>query len=156
MRLAMFQPDIAQNMGTLMRLSACMGICIDIIEPCGFLWNDKKLQRAGMDYLHHVHYTRHTSWEAFQDFVHDNGYRMVLLTTKAPTAYTDFTFSPTDILVLGQESCGVPESVHGAVDARLVIPMDGDMRSINIATAGAMVLGEGLRQTKWCTSKGIV
>ena len=151
MRLAMYQPDIAQNMGTLMRLSACMNVHIDIIEPCGFLWNDKKLKRSGMDYLNHVQYHRHISWQVFLDFVTKNAYRTVLLTTKSHTPYTQFTFTDQDILLLGQESCGVPEHIHQTVDARVLIPMQGTMRSINIATAGAMVLGESLRQTRWNT-----
>ncbi len=149
MRLAMYQPDIAQNVGTLMRLSACMGVHMDIIEPCGFLWNDKKLKRSGMDYLHHVQYHRHTSWQAFLDFVDHIDHRIVLLTTQSPTPYTRCTFTDTDILLLGQESCGVPATVHQTAAVRLCIPMQGDMRSINIATAGAMVLGEALRQTRW-------
>lgn len=146
MRIAMFQPDIAQNAGTLMRLSACMGIGIDIIEPCGFLWNDNKLKRAGMDYIQKVNYKRHTSWNAFKDYSVNNNHRLILLTTKAEKSYTKFDFKENDILLLGQESCGVPQEVHNNVDGRVVIPMYGDFRSINIATAGAMVLGEALRQ----------
>ncbi len=151
MRLALYQPDIAQNMGTLMRLSACMSVQMDIIEPCGFLWNDKKLKRAGMDYLEHVQYHRHISWQAFFEYAQNHNHRIVLLTTKAQTPYTKFIFTNKDILLLGQESCGVPTTIHQVVDARLCIPMHGKMRSINIATAGAMVLGEALRQTRWVT-----
>ena len=147
MRLALFQPDIAQNCGTLMRLSACMGTPIDIIEPCGFLWNDNKLKRAGMDYLDSVDYTRHINWENFTEFAKENNHRVILLTTKADTPYTDFEFQPNDILLLGQESSGAPDFVHDWVNSRVVIPMYRDFRSINIATAGAMVLGEALRQT---------
>lgn len=149
MRLAMYQPDIAQNMGTLMRLSACMNIHMDIIEPCGFLWNDNKLKRSGMDYLDYVQYHRHNSWQAFIEYCTAKTYRIALLTTKARTPYIQFSFQKNDILLLGQESCGVPDMVHKTVDARLLIPMTKNMRSLNIATAGAMVLGEALRQTRW-------
>ena len=148
MRLALYQPDIPQNTGTLMRLSACMGIGIDIIEPCGFIWNDSKLKRAGMDYLDKVDYTRHLSWQHFMDFAKQNNKRIILLSTKAKESYLDFEFNQNDILLLGRESSGVPTEVHNTVDNRVIIPMTGDFRSINIATAGAMVLGEALRQTK--------
>ncbi|MGB1360752.1 MAG: tRNA (cytidine(34)-2'-O)-methyltransferase [Alphaproteobacteria bacterium] len=147
MRLALFQPDIAQNAGTLMRLSACMGIGIDIIEPCGFLWNDNKLKRAGMDYIDKVDYTRHINWDNFINFTKENNHRIILLTTKADTNYTDFEFQENDILLLGQESSGAPDFVHETAGGRVIIPMYSDFRSINIATAGAMVLGEALRQT---------
>jgi len=146
MRIALFQPDIAQNAGTLMRLSACMGVGIDIIEPCGFLWNDNKLKRAGMDYIQKVNYKRHINWNSFKDFNIDNNHRLILLTTKAENSYTKFNFKENDTLLLGQESCGAPQEVHNNVDGRVLIPMYSDFRSINIATAGAMVLGEALRQ----------
>ena len=147
MRLALYQPDIPQNTGTLMRLSACMNAPIDIIEPCGFLWNDAKLKRAGMDYLDKVDYTRHTSWKVFLEWATQNNHRIILLSTKASENYTKFEFQTNDILLLGRESSGVPENVHESVDGRVIIPMFGNYRSINIATAGAMVLGEALRQT---------
>ena len=151
MRLALFQPDIPQNTGTLIRLGACLGVPVDIIEPCGFLWRDAKLKRAGMDYLDLAEVSRHASWEAFR--AARAGSRMVLLTTKAAEPYTGFGFLPSDILVVGRESAGVPDAVHDAADARLIIPMRPGLRSLNVALAAAMVLGEALRQTAECTAR---
>jgi len=145
LRLALFEPDIPQNAGALIRLGACFGVAIDIIEPCGFLFDDARLRRAGMDYLQIAEVVRHTSWTAF---VRATTGRMILLTTKAEMAHTDFDFSSTDVLILGRESAGVPEHVHEAAAARLRIPMRRGLRSLNVALAGAMVLGEALRQTK--------
>jgi tRNA (cytidine/uridine-2'-O-)-methyltransferase len=144
MRLALFEPDIPQNTGTVLRLAACLGVGVDIIEPMGFVWSDRYLRRAGMDYLDHVDLARHSSWNSFRD---SNTHRLVLLTTKADACYTDFTFSAEDTLLLGRESAGVPESVQAAADARIKIPMAGGMRSLNVALAAAMVLSEALRQT---------
>jgi len=146
MRLALFEPDIPQNTGTILRLAACFGIGVDIIEPCGFVFSDRRLKRAGMDYLDQVELSRHDSWA---DFITDDDQnrRIVLLTTKAETCYTDFKFQPADILLLGRESAGVPEVVHEEVDARVTVPMSPEMRSLNIAVSAAMVLGEALRQT---------
>ena len=144
MRLALFQPDIPQNTGTLMRLAACFNLPVDIIEPCGFIFNDQKMRRAGMDYLDIVDYTRHDSWEKF--YARRQG-RIVLLTTKGSEPYQKFTFRNDDILLLGRESAGVPDFVHQAADARLRIPMRPETRSINVAVSGAIVLGEALRQT---------
>lgn len=144
MRLALYQPDIPQNAGSLMRLCACLGVPMDIIEPCGFLLTDRNFRRAGMDYRAGTDLTRHESWEAFRS---KTSGRLLLLTTKGAQPYAGFTFRPTDILILGRESAGVPEIVHDAADARLLIPMRPGMRSINVAQAGAMVLGEALRQT---------
>jgi tRNA (cytidine/uridine-2'-O-)-methyltransferase len=145
MRLALFEPDIPQNTGTLIRLGACLGVAIDIIEPCGFLWSESKLKRAGMDYLGQAEVNRHSSWQAFQ--AARSGARLLLLTTKAAEPYSGFAFQPADILLLGRESAGVPDAVHEAADARLVIPMRPGLRSLNVALSAAMVLGEGLRQT---------
>ena len=145
MRLALFEPDIPQNTGALIRRGACLGVPVDIIEPCGFLWSDAKLRRAGMDYLGQADLTRHTSWAAFK--AASAGARLVLLTTKAATSYLDFAFAPTDILLLGRESAGVPDAVHASAQARLLIPMRGGLRSLNVAMAGAIVLTEALRQT---------
>lgn len=142
MRLALYQPDIAQNAASLIRLGACLGVGVDIIEPCGFLFSDKGFKRAGMDYLEMASVTRHASWEAF----HPAG-RLVLLTTKAHDRYTDFAFRADDVILLGRESAGVPQEVHDAAKARLIIPMRDGARSINVAQAAAMVLGEALRQT---------
>ncbi len=145
MRLALFEPDIPQNTGALIRLGACLGVPIDIIEPCGFLWSESKLRRAGMDYLSLAEVNRHASWQAF--LAARRGGRLVLLSTKAAEPYTGFAFQPSDILLLGRESAGVPDHVHNLADARLVIPMRPGLRSLNVALSAAMVLGEGLRQT---------
>jgi tRNA (cytidine/uridine-2'-O-)-methyltransferase len=145
MRLALYQPDIPQNAGSLMRLCACLGVGLDIIEPCGFLLSDRNLRRAGMDYLEGLALTRHVSWDQWQ--AGRGPGRMVLLTTKAAQPYADFAFRPGDTLLVGRESAGVPDEVHDAADARLLIPMVAGMRSINVAQAAAMVLGEALRQT---------
>lgn len=145
MRLALFEPDIPQNTGTLIRLGACLGVGVDIIEPCGFLWNEPKLRRAGMDYLELAEVHRHASWTAFRAARTES--RIVLLTTKAAQPYTGFAFLPSDILLLGRESAGVPDHVHDAAAARLIIPMRPGLRSLNVALSAAMVLGEALRQT---------
>ncbi len=150
MRLALFQPDIAQNTGTLLRLGACLDLPLDIIEPCGFLFNDKGLKRAGMDYLELVSYRRHRSWDDFLAFraEHPQDYgRIVLLTTHASIPYTTFEFQKNDIILMGRESAGVPEIVHQTADARLLIPMSPNARSINMAVSAVMVVGEALRQT---------
>ncbi len=145
MRLALYQPDIPQNTGTLMRLCACLGVAMDIIEPCGFLLSDKNLKRAGMDYLDHLDMTRHMNWESFKTA--HAGKHIVLLTTKSDQSFIDFKFSPDDVLLAGRESAGVPDDVHESCDARITIPMAAGVRSLNVAVASAMVLSEGLRQT---------
>lgn len=144
LRLALYQPDIPQNTGTLLRLGACLGVGIDIIEPCGFVWDDKRLRRAAMDYVDLLDYQRHSSWTAFLEQI--QGRRLVLLSTKAAMPYTDFAFRPDDLLMVGRESAGVPDDVHARADARLLIPMVPAARSINVAVSAAMVLGEALRQ----------
>lgn len=146
MRLALFQPDIPQNTGTILRLAACLGVAVDVIGPAGFDMSDRALRRAGLDYLDHAEIARHVDWTAFLDARH--GARLVLLTSRATEAYTDFAYVPDDVLLLGRESAGVPPYVHDAADARLTIPMRPGLRSINIATAAAMVVGEALRQTR--------
>ena len=145
MRLALFQPDIPQNAGALMRLSACLAIGIDIIEPCGFLLDDRRLRRAAMDYLDSVDLVRHLSWQAYRR-APGRG-RLLLLTTRGDMSYADFAYRPDDTILVGRESSGVPAEVHEAADARLVIPMRPGLRSLNVALAAAMVLGEALRQT---------
>ena len=145
-RLALYQPDIPQNTGACMRTAACLGVGVDIIGPTGFVFSDKQMKRAGMDYLDRLDWTHHESWQAFQAARQKHG-RLVLLTTKADTPYTDFAFAPGDTLLAGRESAGVPEDVQGAADARIVVPMAAGMRSLNVAAALAMVLGEALRQT---------
>ena len=145
MRLVLYQPDIPQNAGTLMRLTAAFGVPMDIIEPCGFLLDDRRLKRAGMDYLDLLDRTRWSGWDTYRAASHAG--RLVLLTTAGDIPYTDFRFSPDDRLMLGRESAGVPPDVHEAADARLVVPMRPGVRSLNVALAAAMVLGEALRQT---------
>jgi tRNA (cytidine/uridine-2'-O-)-methyltransferase len=145
--LALYQPDIPQNAGTLLRLSACLGIAAHVIEPAGFDMSDRSLKRAGLDYLEHVTLIRHRSWGEFEAWREANGRRLVLLTTRAETPYPEFSFAPSDIVMVGRESSGVPEIVHEAADARLRIPMTPGLRSLNVATAAAMVIGEALRQT---------
>jgi len=146
MRLALFEPDIPQNAASLIRLASCVDVPIDIIEPCGFLFSDRGFRRAGMDYLETADVVRHDSWSAF--LAKTNKQRLVLLTSKGETSFLDFTFSRKDVLLLGRESAGVPAYVHETADARLCIPMRKGLRSLNVAQAGAMVLGEALRQTK--------
>jgi tRNA (cytidine/uridine-2'-O-)-methyltransferase len=146
MRLALYEPDIPQNTGTMLRLAACLGLGVDIIEPCGFVLSDARLRRAGMDYLEAVEMTRHESWAAFRA-ARAAGGRLVLLTTRARVRYTDFAFAAGDTLLLGRESAGVPDSVHAGVDAGIRIPLRPGQRSLNVALAAAMVAGEALRQT---------
>jgi len=145
MRLALYEPDIPQNAGTLIRLGACLGVPVDIIEPCGFLFTERGFRRAGMDYLELAEIARHASWEKFREGTKG---RIVLLTSKAATPYTEFAFAADDIILAGRESAGVPDQVHEAADARLVVPMKPGLRSLNVALASAIVLGEALRQTR--------
>lgn len=146
MKLALYQPEIPQNAGTLMRLGACMGVPIEIIEPCGFIMNDRKMKRSGMDYLDKVMLTRHGSWNQFQDTMQKS--RIILLSPVAESSYLDFQFQPEDILLVGRESSGVPSDVRAAVTHSVYIPMVEGCRSINVAVAAALVLGEALRQTR--------
>lgn len=152
MRLALYEPDIPQNAGTMLRLAACLGVAADVIEPCGFILSDSRLKRAGMDYLLQAEIQRHSSWTAFQAWRAaaartQGGHRLLLLTTRGDIPYPSFAFRPDDILMVGRESAGVPPEVARAADARLVIPLRPGLRSLNVATAAAMVLGEALRQT---------
>ena|SRR5579872_7193247 len=147
MRLVLYQPDIPQNTGTLLRLAACLDIAVDLIEPCGFVLDDRRLRRAGLDYLDGVTLVRHSSWAAYRDAAPAG--RLVLLTTRAAARYTDFAFAVSDRVMVGRESGGVPDAVHDAADARLRIPMTAGARSVNVACAAAMVLGEALRQLEW-------
>ena len=144
MRIALYQPDIPQNTGTILRLAACFAVPVDIIEPAGFPWDDAKLRRAGMDYRELAQVTRHVSWSAFQ--AGRTAGRLVLLTTRAERSPYEFTFAPDDILLFGRESAGVPEDVHESCEARLRIPMVAGARSLNVAVAAALILGESLRQ----------
>ncbi|WP_421782758.1 tRNA (cytidine(34)-2'-O)-methyltransferase [Kiloniella litopenaei] len=149
MRLALYQPDIPQNTGTMLRMAACLDVAVDIIEPCGFVLNDKRMKRSGMDYLDQTELVRHTSWDAFNGNRLQSAQpkRLILLSTKATTTYPEFSFKPDDILMVGRESAGVPDDVHKAVDHSVLIPMAAGVRSLNIAVSAAMVLGEALRQT---------
>lgn len=144
--LALYQPDIPQNAGALARLAACLGVELHIIEPCGFLLDDRRMRRAGLDYLDLASLVRHASWEAFQATGATTGRRTVLLTTRGSTPLPRFRFTPGDILLLGQESAGVPDAVHAAAEARIRIPLRPPARSLNVAMAGALALWEALRQ----------
>ncbi|WP_043539385.1 tRNA (cytidine(34)-2'-O)-methyltransferase [Salinarimonas rosea] len=149
MRLVLYQPDIPQNTGTMVRLAACLGAAVDIVEPAGFDVSDRNFRRAGMDYLDRVEIVRHRSWDAFQDWRREAGVRLVLATTHAEIRYTDFAFAPGDAILMGRESAGVPDAVHAAAEARVTIPMRAGFRSLNVAVAAAMVLGEACRQAGW-------
>jgi tRNA (cytidine/uridine-2'-O-)-methyltransferase len=147
MRIALYEPDIPQNTGTILRLAACLGLPVDIIEPAGFPVTDRAFRRAGMDYLDRVSITRHGSFSDFEDWRRREGLKLVLLTTAAERSYLDHAFAADQVLLFGRESAGVPEAVHKAADARLRIPIAEGLRSLNIAMAAAMVAGEALRQT---------
>ena len=140
MRLALYQPDIPQNTGTMLRLAACLGVAVDIIEPAGFDVSDRNFRRAGLDYLNEVEIARHPSWRAFEEWRAQQRLRLILATTQGALPYTRFGFADDDILLLGRESAGVPDDVHEAADARVVVPMRPNLRSLNIAVAGAMIL----------------
>ena len=144
MRVSLFQPDIPQNAGAIMRLCACLGVPLDIIEPCGFVLDDRRVRRAGMDYIELLETVRHPSWAAF--LASRSAGRLVLVTTRAELSYISARFTPHDTLLFGRESAGVPDEVHAAADLRVTIPMRPGARSLNVATAAAMVLGEALRQ----------
>jgi len=145
-RIALYQPDIAGNTGTILRFAACMGLAVDIVEPAGFDLSDRNLRRAGMDYLEMAALARHVDWDAFEQWRLGAGHRLVLLTTKAALPYTSFAFAPGDVLLFGRESAGAPDKVHEAADARLLIPMPGGGRSLNVALSVAMAAGEAVRQ----------
>jgi tRNA (cytidine/uridine-2'-O-)-methyltransferase len=148
MRIALYQPDIAQNAGTILRLCACLGIEAHIIEPAGFPTSDRAFRRAGMDYLDQVALTRHVSWPAFEAWRREARARLLLFTTRGGRPYLDHPYAAGDVLLFGRESAGVPPEVHAAADARLVIPMRPGLRSLNVAVACAMAAGEALRQTR--------
>jgi tRNA (cytidine/uridine-2'-O-)-methyltransferase len=145
-RIALYQPDIAGNTGTILRMAACLGIAVDIIEPAGFDLSDRNLKRAGMDYLEMAALRRHVDFARFEEWRRAEDRRLVLFSTRAVTPYTRFAFADGDILLFGRESAGVPETVHGLADARLAIPMKGGGRSLNVALSAAMAAGEALRQ----------
>jgi tRNA (cytidine/uridine-2'-O-)-methyltransferase len=147
MRIALFEPDIPQNTGTILRLAACLGVDADLIEPAGFPTSDRAFRRAGMDYLNQVNVTRHGSWDEFERWREARGLRLVLFTTRATVSYLDYAYERRDVLLFGSESSGVPDHVHAAAGARLRIPMREGLRSLNVAVACAMAVGEALRQT---------
>jgi tRNA (cytidine/uridine-2'-O-)-methyltransferase len=148
MHIALYQPDIPQNTGTILRLCACLDVAAHIIEPAGFPTSDRHFRRAGMDYLDHVKLTRHDSWSKFEEWRKEAGYRLVLFTTKAAGSYLDYRYTTSDILLFGRESAGVTDEVAAAADARLAIPIKPGLRSLNVAMAAALALGEALRQTR--------
>lgn len=148
MQIALFQPDIAGNVGTILRTAACFGVPAHIIEPCGFPFSDQALRRAGMDYAARANVRRHADWAAFGDWNRADGGRLVLMTTAGATALPDFVFQDGDVLLLGAESSGVPAHVHAAAAARVAIPMRPGFRSLNVAVAAGIALAEALRQTK--------
>lgn len=146
LRIALYQPDIPGNTGTILRLAACLGLGVDIIEPAGFDLSDKNLKRAGMDYIASVALTRHVNWDRFEDISRIDGRRLVLASTKAAEPYTTFVFQPGDTLLFGRESAGVPDHVHDRADARIIVPMVEGQRSLNVAMSVAMIAGEAIRQ----------
>ena len=146
MQLALYQPDIPQNTGTMLRLCACLGVTAHLIEPAGFPISDKNFRRAGMDYIDLVDIRRHISWTDFEFWRKASGARLILATTKGAVPYPEFCFRPDDIILMGRESAGVPDEVHAAADARLLIPMRTGLRSLNVAVSAAMMMGEALRQ----------
>lgn len=148
MHIALHEPDIPQNTGTILRLCACLGITAHIIEPAGFPATDRAFRRAGMDYLDAVAIVRHRAWNDFESWRRAERHRLVLFTTAAPLSYLDYRYRADDILLFGRESAGVPEAVHRTADARLVIPMRPGLRSLNVAIAAAIAAGEALRQTR--------
>jgi tRNA (cytidine/uridine-2'-O-)-methyltransferase len=148
MQIALFQPDIPQNTGTILRLCACLDVAAHIIEPAGFQTSDRHFRRAGMDYLGNVQLMRHDSWTKFEDWRGVAGSRLVLFTTRGVSSYLDFRYTASDILLFGRESAGVTDTVFAAADARLVIPIKPGLRSLNVAISAAMAVGEALRQTR--------
>jgi tRNA (cytidine/uridine-2'-O-)-methyltransferase len=148
MQIALFQPDIPQNTGTILRLCACLDVAAHIIEPAGFPTSDRAFRRAGMDYLDQVRLTRHDSWPKFEQWRRGLGHRLLLFTTRGAGSYLDYAYEPADILLFGRESMGVTDAVLASADARLLIPIKPGLRSLNVAMAAAMAVGEALRQTR--------
>ncbi|MGL4487845.1 MAG: tRNA (cytidine(34)-2'-O)-methyltransferase [Rhizobiaceae bacterium] len=146
LRIALYQPDIPGNTGTIIRTAACLGLGVDIIEPAGFDLSDRAMKRSGMDYVEQATLKRHLNWQAFDEWRLQEGRRLILATTKAAVAYTTFAFGPNDILLFGRESSGVPETVHANADARILVPMVEGRRSLNLAVSAGMISGEAIRQ----------
>ena len=145
-KIALYEPDIPQNTAAIIRTCSCLGAFLEIIEPCGFLFNDKRFKRSSMDYIEHIEYKRHLDWDSFSKWVNCNNFRLILLTTKSNRNYYDYSFKENDILLFGRESAGVPQKVHDEVDEKLTIPMVKGLRSINVSSAVALVTGEACRQ----------
>ena len=146
MRIALYQPDIPQNTGNIFRLGACLGFEVDIIEPTGYVFDDKRFKRSSMDYIDHIKYKKHLDWDEFYKWSKKNNFRLILLTTKSNQKYTQYQFQHNDILLFGRESAGVPQHVHEIVDQQLTIPMKKNLRSINVSSSVALVIGEAYRQ----------
>ena len=146
MRIALFEPDIPQNTGNILRLGSCLGIEIDIIEPTGFVFGDKKFRRAAMDYINLVEYKRHLDWDSFYNWSNEKKYRLILFTTKSSKKFIDFKFQHKDILIFGRESSGAPKFLHDSADEKLTIPMVPGVRSLNLSSSVAIVAGEACRQ----------
>jgi tRNA (cytidine/uridine-2'-O-)-methyltransferase len=153
MRLALYQPDIPQNAGTILRMAACLGLAVDVIGPTGFDMTDRNLRRAGLDYLAQVEIVRHVDFASFDSLRREAGRRLVLLTTHGAIPHIEFAFTGSDTLLLGRESAGVPQDVHAIADGRVRIPLKPHLRSLNIAVAAALVAGEALRQTNGFPTK---
>lgn len=151
--IVLYQPDIPQNTGTILRLGACLAMEVHIVEPAGFVLSDRNLRRAGMDYLDMAALARHAGWDAFERWRTGQGRRLVLATTRATLPYAGHTFRSDDALLFGRESAGVPEHVHAAADVRITVPMDRRARSLNVAVSAAMIAGEALRQTSGFPSR---
>ena len=149
LNLVLYQPDIPQNFGALLRLSACLGCCVHVIEPCGFVFDAPKLRRAAMDYSDHARSVRHLNWAAFLDYRQDHPGRLLLIETDGATAYTDWQFSPEDYAVFGSESHGTPRALYPQMDQVLTIPMRRGVRSLNLAMSAGMVVAEAGRQQGW-------
>ena len=146
MRIALYQPDIPQNAGNIFRLGACLGIPVDIIEPTGFIFDDKKFKRSAMDYIKHIQYKRHIDWQHFYNWTIKNKFRLILITTKASKSLYKFEFLSSDILLFGRESAGVPEKLHKSISSKVKIPMNKKTRSLNVAISVAIIASEALRQ----------
>ena len=146
MRIALYQPDIPQNTGNIFRLAVCLGVSVDVIEPAGFFFEDKRLQRSLMDYIDHLNYKRHVDWETFYQWSKTHNFNLILLTTKSQKKYYEYKYNNNDILLFGRESAGVPKKIHQCVDERLLIPMQKGLRSLNVSSAASIVAGEALRQ----------
>ena len=146
MRIALYQPDIPQNTGNILRLAACLGLSVDIIEPTGYIFDDKRFKRSSMDYINHVDYKKYIDWDSFYKWSKEQHFRLILLTTKSQKKYYEYQYKNNDILLFGRESAGVPKKIHQCVNERLLIPMQKGLRSLNVSSAASMVVGEALRQ----------